>query len=329
MPKLYILTLLAVLLAAVPLTAQTPDSTHVREFSVAEFRALRNDISAFVSPVYDLNNDACAMIKVVGPEELAFSTPLGIVKRLNEVGEVWLYLPQNSKRITIKHPLHGVIRDYCFPQALESRMTYELTLNLPRPVRTVELQRDTVVLTHVVTETLRDTIIRVPAKRPPLPQRYIIAAGTQMNRYFSTPSIFLATLRRHGAFVHLGAMPAKVGATRYDCLRDGTIDGTMPYYTGAKRRSAAFALGGIIHRLSPHVMIYEGAGYARYTTAWELAASEGGGYVRNKDLSHSGVALEFGLMYAYKRLNVSAWGMNTAMKEWHVGISIGINLGKL
>ena len=101
-------------------------------FKVSGFRVLPNDVSAFITPVRDLNGDACALVKVVAPPEFAFSSPLGIVKRQNEVGEIWLYLPRRTKLLTIKHPQWGVLRDYRFAQPLESRMVYELKIEVPR-----------------------------------------------------------------------------------------------------------------------------------------------------------------------------------------------------
>ena len=103
-----------------------------QDFAVKQFRQLPNDVSAFIDPVRDLNDEPCALIKVAAPEEFAFSSPLGIVVRRDEVGEIWLYMPRGSKMLTIKHPRWGVLRDYRFPQPLESHVTYELTLDLPR-----------------------------------------------------------------------------------------------------------------------------------------------------------------------------------------------------
>ena len=102
-----------------------------QEFTVRSFRVLPYDITAYIDPVRDLNDEVCALLKVVGDKDFAFSSPLGIVKRKNDVGEIWLYLPKGSILLTVKHPQWGVLRDYRFPQALESRMTYELVLTPP------------------------------------------------------------------------------------------------------------------------------------------------------------------------------------------------------
>ena len=50
-----------------------------QEFRVGSFRELPNDVSAFISPVRDLNGDACALVKVAAQADFAFSSPLGIV----------------------------------------------------------------------------------------------------------------------------------------------------------------------------------------------------------------------------------------------------------
>ena len=69
-------------------------SVQAQEFSVAGFRLLPNDVSAFITPVRDLNDEPCALVKVDAPSDFAFSTPLGIVSRKDKVGEIWLYLPK-------------------------------------------------------------------------------------------------------------------------------------------------------------------------------------------------------------------------------------------
>ena len=73
--------------AAAPIAPlASADST----FTVASFRQLPTDVSAFIDAVRDLNGEACALLKVVAPSDFAFSSPLGIVKRRDEVGEIWL-----------------------------------------------------------------------------------------------------------------------------------------------------------------------------------------------------------------------------------------------
>lgn len=58
-------------------------------FSVESFRQLPTDVSAFIDAVRDLNDEACALLKVVAPADFAFSSPLGIVERRDKVGEIF------------------------------------------------------------------------------------------------------------------------------------------------------------------------------------------------------------------------------------------------
>lgn len=139
-------------------------SVQAQEFSVAGFRLLPNDVSAFITPVRDLNDEPCALVKVEAPSDFAFSTPLGIVSRKDKVGEIWLYLPKGSKLLTIKHPEWGVLRDYRFSKPLESRMTYELKLKLPKPAPIIQEKHDTIVEVKTVTDT-----ITIPQVRPKMP----------------------------------------------------------------------------------------------------------------------------------------------------------------
>lgn len=152
-------SLLPVLLLLLP-----TGNTLAQDFTVRHFRILPNDISAYIDPVRDLNDEACALIKVVGDKDFVFSSPLGIVKRKNDVGEIWLYLPKGSVMITIKHPQWGVLRDYRFAAPLESRMTYELMLTPPLgyqyPVEMPTLEKQPV---------LPDTSLYLAKHLPPFP----------------------------------------------------------------------------------------------------------------------------------------------------------------
>ena len=57
-------------------------SLDAQEFKVHSFRCLPEPYhGGWVDPVRDLNDEACALIKVVGDPDFVFSTPLGIVSR--------------------------------------------------------------------------------------------------------------------------------------------------------------------------------------------------------------------------------------------------------
>ena len=300
--------------------AEVADTSAVK-FKVTGFRVLPNDVSAFITPVRDLNNEACALLKVVARQDFAFSSPLGIVKRKDEVGEIWLYLPKGTRRITIKHPRWGVLRNYRLPLALESHVAYEMTISEPR-VSAIH-EHDTIILTRTIVDT-----VAVRRKRPRLPTTFHALLTISMHRNGPSWGIMLAAMRRHGLFVHVSSDLRSIGDTRLACDEEGYIDdsGTMPYYTGETRHSNWTATAGAIHRLCRQLSVFEGIGYGRAATAWRLAESEGGGSALNDGLTHEGVAGELGLMATFGRVNISASVLTIAGRQWQGCVGVGIKL---
>lgn len=138
----------------------------------------------------------------------------------------------------------------------------------------------------------------------------------------------LAAMRRHGLFVHVSSDFRSIGDTRLTCDEEGYIDdsGTMPYYTGETRHSNWTATAGAIHRLCSQLSVFEGIGYGRAATAWQLAESEGGGNALNDGLTHEGVAGELGLMATFGRINISASVLTIAGRQWQGCVGVGIKL---
>lgn len=292
-----------------------------QEFSVASFQVLPNDVSAFINNVRDLNDEACALIKVEAPSDFAFSTPLGIVKRKDEVGEIWLYVPRGTKMLTLKHPLWGVIRDYKLGKPLESRMTYELKLNQPKPV--IAEKHDTIIQIKTVTDT-----IAIPQIKPKMPLSIYTLATIALHQDGPSYGIFFAMMRRHGFFLHASSDFKSIGKTEGNCDKDGNIDkaNDKPYYTGKTRHSNYTLTVGAIHHICKSLRIFEGIGYGRSATAWQMGESEGGGYLLNDGLTHKGVAGEVGILGSIGRLTLSASAITIAGKQWQGSIGIGIKL---
>lgn len=298
-----------------------PSQIKAQEFSVASFRSLPNDVSAFIHPVRDLNDEACALIKVEAPSDFAFSSPLGIVKRRDEVGEIWLYLPKGTKLLTLKHPEWGVLRDYHLDKPLESRMTYELKLNLPKPEVT-EIH-DTITQIKTVVDTV--TIQKI---RPKMPLALYTLATLALHEDGPSYGIFFAMMHRHGFFLHASSNLKSTGNTVGNCDKEGYTPGNniKPYYTGDTRHSNYTLTAGAIHHISHGFCLFEGIGYGRSATAWEQSQSEGDGYLLNDGLTHKGMAAELGILASFGKLTVSASALTIAGKQWQGCIGIGIKL---
>lgn len=137
-------------------------------------------------------------------------------------------------------------------------------------------------------------------------------------------------MRRHGGYVHVGtnlrSAPDAVGS----CDGSGYVSasGRTPYYTG-RTHTASFAVtAGLIHRLCPWLSIFEGVGYGRHTTSWQLADSEGGGWLRNDDGTHKGMAAELGAVVSVGRVSVSASAVTIGGKAWGGCVGVGVRIFK-
>ena len=98
--------------------------TFAASIKVKHFAELSRDISNRTEMVKDINDEPCAIVKVVGADA-SFSFEGAIVKKVYKSGEIWLYVAPGIKRITIKHGSNTL--RYDFPAPIEYSV-YELAL---------------------------------------------------------------------------------------------------------------------------------------------------------------------------------------------------------
>ena len=96
--------------------------------SVVEFKADETDLTANTAGtiVIDQNGEKCALIKIE-TTEFGFSFDagsLGVVKTEQHTGEVWVYVPDGVKRISISHPKLEKLRDYDLGLSVKKAKTY-------------------------------------------------------------------------------------------------------------------------------------------------------------------------------------------------------------
>ena len=115
-------------------------TVQAQNLSVQDFRLDEADVTANThgTTVMDQNGQKCALIKMI-TNQTGFTFDagsLGIVKTEQHMNEVWIYVPEGVKRLTINHPQLGQIRDYDLGQMLRRARTYVLMLKttLPQPV---------------------------------------------------------------------------------------------------------------------------------------------------------------------------------------------------
>lgn len=102
-----------------------------QDFRISKFKENMLDLSAASAAVKDRNGDVCAIIKFSSRDtKFVFEPNMGAVKTEKRVGETWLYVPPKTKRITIRHPQLGILRDYAIPVDIEQKMVYEAEIEI-------------------------------------------------------------------------------------------------------------------------------------------------------------------------------------------------------
>lgn len=143
--KKYVIVLWAWLLTvgSVKTVAQTDE---MQDIVVTNFQRVVTDLTASMNPVMDNNGDACAVLKFsVRDTTFVIEPNLGYLRRESKVGEIRLWVPARTKRLTVRHEGMFPLRDYTIPCPIESKAAYHAYLwctTVPEPPRDPELPRD-------------------------------------------------------------------------------------------------------------------------------------------------------------------------------------------
>lgn len=105
-----------------------------QQISVAKFYHNATDLTANThgTELKDINGEKCALLKIE-TTQTGFIFECGSIAPTEvqyKEGEIWVYVSRGVKRITVKHPHLGVLRDYEFPVPIESARTYIMQLSL-------------------------------------------------------------------------------------------------------------------------------------------------------------------------------------------------------
>ncbi len=113
-------------IVAIILSCSLSTWSQSHDFEVRDFHENVTDLKAASSNVKDINGVVTALIRFAVRDTLfTFEANNGIVKRQNAVGEILLFVPTTTKRLTIRHPYLGIFRDYQLPMVVESKTTYD------------------------------------------------------------------------------------------------------------------------------------------------------------------------------------------------------------
>ena len=117
-------------------------SAMAQSISVADFQLRETDMTAasLAGRRVDQNGQPAALIRIETTETgFVFEAgALGIVDSKQETGEVWVWVPRASRKITIKHPKLGVLYDYRYPLEIEAERTYWMKLTTGKVITTIQ-----------------------------------------------------------------------------------------------------------------------------------------------------------------------------------------------
>lgn len=121
------------------LLGTAPSIVFAQQFDVREFYQMETDLAAIApgEEVYDQNGEVCALLKIEATQDdFTFDVgQLGVSLVTRKTAEWWVYVPHGVRRISISHPIFGIIRNYHFPEPLVSGRTYIMTLVVPESNR--------------------------------------------------------------------------------------------------------------------------------------------------------------------------------------------------
>jgi opacity protein-like surface antigen len=108
-------------------------SATAQSFEVKDFEEYVWGTYARTHPVKDYQNgELCAVIRFSVPTRGFKFTGDGVMKQTNGAGEVCVYVPRGTEKITIRHPEYGMIRDYKLPVAISSGTEYRASIMMTR-----------------------------------------------------------------------------------------------------------------------------------------------------------------------------------------------------
>ena len=294
-------------------SAQTADE----EFSVSSFRLLPTDLDARLYPKTDQNGRKAALIKVVtGEKGFSFDVGvMGVVATSQEIGEVWVYVPEGILKITIRHKDFGVIRDYRLEIPIKSACVYEMVLHTPpkEPVKIFVPVRDSTAASADSLSAFEGYRLKIPKIKTHNRKTLI------MGMMGIVPDLSYGIMvGQH--FTHIGS---SMGAGWYVKGRSDLRFGTGYDYSStsgeiwtkrdgkARKERWALTAGGIWHCLE-WLDFYTGIGVGRKMVVWDDAD---GKPTLISDRSHKGIATDFGAVFSLGKA-VLTIGVSTTGKGY-------------
>lgn len=297
-----------------------------KDFYISSFKALEMDLDArTLHPVVDQNGKKAALIKVV-TIETGFDFDIGmmgITEVHQEVGEIWVYIPERAQRMTIRHNEFGVIRDYYFPLTIESATVYEMILVTPPR----EKAPKTIIVEHKFPTTTPAAISRIETTvsyDTPSPKKrgnILIMPQMGVGRALSYGAM-VGYFKKFGGYVNFRSA-FDFTPVSYQCTSEGNVlEGGIIWTTGQEKRPRLNITAGAIVGFTDWFAIYAGAGYGSSLLIWEDVNKK---WAEVEDYSCKGVALDIGAMFCIGKIALSIGVNSVNLSSMDFTFGVGVN----
>ena len=323
------------LIALVVLLICGVSAAKAQKISVEAFNRIDRDMGARVAKVRDINSDLCALIKIETIETGFEFSGCIIEKTEQKTGEIWVFVSPGVKFLTIKHKDFGVLRNYNFPQSIESGVVYQMKLS----TEAKEVKIDTSTINKAVDSkidakmeelnkklALLEEMQKQSSSQKPKRIRPVYNKETfaMLNAAYSVApqtsfGLTFGMQKTWGWYVSLasGLQFDALGATKEDA--DGTND---YFYDDNKTTSRLSIHGGAMYRIAKPLSIKLGVGYGVRNLAFTTQDSY---CIKIHSASHSGLECSAGVHLSFGKMAFSVDVISIGFKYSELKLGIGYN----
>lgn len=259
-------------------------------------------------------------------------------------GEVWLYISYYATYLKISHPDLSSTEFY-FPFDMQGKKGYELTLVNTTPVG-IDEERVNDIMERIAnletttsevaaqTEQNAQALEQAQAQQPQtiyvnngsvnvIDSYNFLTLNASYNNYGKLAyGLTIGNMKKMGWFVSvMSNFNFKGLSTEYECGNDFLVNGVYPFYTGNEVYSSISATGGVMFKLVDELALKVGAGYGIRNTSYEMTD---GKYVKNTDISATGIEVSVGTHYKLGKLIMSLDVVTTSFKIFEAKLGIGM-----
>ena len=109
----------------------TASQLKAQDIQITKFKRDITNLKASTEPVYDNTGEACALIRfLVSGKDYTIEPNLGMMRQENLPGEIRMYVPKGTKRLTVRRKDYMPLTGYEIPVVIEPKVTYIAELSI-------------------------------------------------------------------------------------------------------------------------------------------------------------------------------------------------------